>query len=113
MIINEGIDTARSFFLNEKVVDPSRLIFTESQMNQLGYQYLGNDEIEKAIEVFKFNIEIFPLSFNVYDSYGEGLMADKQYQSAILNYQKSVELNPNNENGKNKLKELILLDSQK
>jgi hypothetical protein len=36
-------------------------------------------------------------------------MADRQYEFAVKNYARSVELNPDNENGKKKLRELRVL----
>jgi len=58
------------------------------------------------------NIEAFPESFNVYDSYGEALMAGHQYGLAVENYARSVALNPQHDNGRKKLAQLrLLLDS--
>ena len=62
--------------------------------------------MKDAIEIFKLNVEEFPESFNVYDSLGEAYMADGNTKLAIKNYEKSVEMNPDNENGKKMLKKL-------
>ena len=48
---------------------------------------------------FTLNVEAFPNSSNVYDSYGEVLLILGDTTNAIPNYKKSVELNPINENG--------------
>ena len=77
------------------------------EMNRFGYGYLNKKEYEKAIGViFKLNVRAYPESFNVYDSYGEALMAAGNKEGAIKNYKKSLELNPHNLNGIEKLKEL-------
>lgn len=79
----------------------------ESQMNQLGYDLLyGVRRPQDAIAVFKLNVEDYPQSFNVYDSLGEAYMVNNEKQLAIKNYQKSLELNPNNTNGAETLKKL-------
>lgn len=52
------------------------------------------------------NVEMYPESWNVYDSLGEGYMNDEQKELAIKNYEKSLELNPDNENGKAMLRRL-------
>jgi tetratricopeptide (TPR) repeat protein len=52
------------------------------------------------------NIEAFPYTFNVYDSYGEVLLAQGNKEEAIENYKKSVQLNPDNDNGIKVLKDL-------
>jgi tetratricopeptide (TPR) repeat protein len=40
----------------------------------------------------------YPTSCNAHDSYAEALMEDGQNEAAIVNYKKSLELNPNNTN---------------
>jgi hypothetical protein len=52
------------------------------------------------------NVEAFPNSFNVYDSYGEAILVLGDTTQAIENYKKSVKLNPGNENGIKVLKDL-------
>ena len=47
-----------------------------------------------------------PKAWNVYDSLGEAHMKQGEKEMAIENYQKSLELNPSNENGKDMLKKL-------
>ena len=69
-------------------------------MNQLGYRLLGDKKIKDAIEVLKLNVEMFPDSFNPYDSLGEAYLADDQTDLALANYKQSVKLNPENEGGK-------------
>ena len=48
----------------------------------------------------------FQIHFNVYDSYGEALLALGDTTQAIENYKRSVQLNPDNENGIKVLKGL-------
>ena len=80
--------------------------FGENNLNILGYYLLGQNRIKEAIEIFKLNVEMFPDAFNVYDSLGEGYMNDGQTELAIKNYEKSIELNPDNYNGIEILKRL-------
>ena len=67
---------------------------------------LGRKRIDEAIEVFKMNVEDYPDSSNVYDSLGEAYEMKGDKEQAIKNYKRSVELNPNNTNGIQKLKQL-------
>lgn len=79
----------------------------ENQINQLGYDLLyGAHHVQDAIAVFKLNVADYPQSFNVYDSLGEAYMVNKEKELAIQNYQKSLELNPNNTSGVEALKRL-------
>jgi tetratricopeptide (TPR) repeat protein len=88
---------------NEK----NKLYFDESEFNALGYRLLGKGQLKDGIEIFKLNVEMYPQSANVYDSLGEAYMNDGQKELAIQNYEKSLELNPDNANGKMMLKRLL------
>lgn len=59
-----------------------------------------------AIQVFKLNVEDHPQSSNVYDSLGEAYLVDGDKALAIANYQRSIDLDPNNRNGIEALKKL-------
>jgi DNA-binding beta-propeller fold protein YncE len=73
-------------------------VFTEVQVNVVGYQLMGAGELEGAIELFKMNAESYPQSFNVYDSLGEGYMNAGRTEEAITNYERSLAINPANQN---------------
>lgn len=60
---------------------------TENTINILGYNYLGEGELKKAIEVFKENVNRYPNSSNVYDSLGEAYEKDGEIKLAKDNYQ--------------------------
>jgi CubicO group peptidase (beta-lactamase class C family) len=80
---------------------------SEAGVNQLGYALLRQAKREQdAIEVFKLNVEDYPLSSNAYDSLGEAHMVAGNRELAIANYRKSVELNPSNTGGIEALKKL-------
>jgi tetratricopeptide (TPR) repeat protein len=78
----------------------------EGQLNALGYRLLENNKLKEAIEIFKFVVLQYPESYNAYDSFGEAFMKAGEKDLAIRNYEKSLELNPKNENAKKKLEEL-------
>ena len=80
--------------------------YNERELNLLGYTYLRANKIEEAIAIFKLNIQEYPKSWNVYDSYAEALMVNGENEVAIENYKKSLELNPNNKQGIEQLKKL-------
>ena len=64
----------------------------ENVLNQLGYIYLGEKEMDKAIKVFQENVERYPKSANVYDSLGEVYENNNQFAEAEKNYQKAVDI---------------------
>ncbi|MUU79447.1 hypothetical protein [Winogradskyella endarachnes] len=72
---------------------------SERYINSLGYYYLNTKkQPEDALKIFKLNIELYPESWNPYDSYGECLVHIGDIENGIKNYKKSLELNPENEN---------------
>lgn len=106
MIENKGLEAAGEEFRelwDNRALDLEK---TESDLNRLGYTYLGKEQMDRALMVFKLNTETFPGSWNVYDSYGEALMVNGDTSAAITNYRKSLELNPENETGRIMLEKL-------
>ncbi len=106
IIDSKGIDDIAAIYTELKENQPEKYDFSESQLNKLGYSYLGKGDLEKAITIFKLNVDAFPNSFNVYDSYGEALLKQGAWEEAIENYMKSVELNPGNKDGVKVLNDL-------
>ena len=78
----------------------------EGEMNLMGYSYLTTGKIDEAIALLKINVENFPESWNCYDSLGEAYMKAGKTELAIWNYEKSIELNPENAAGMEFLKKL-------
>ena len=73
----------------------------------MGYYYLNTlKQKDDALKVFKLNIEMYPESWNTYDSYGECLLQMGDVEKGITFYKKSLELNPENENAIKVLSEL-------
>ncbi len=64
------------------------------QLNAIGYQFLTNNKVDKAIDIFKMNVKKNPKNANVYDSLGEGYKTKGDKKNAIKNYKKSLSLNP-------------------
>jgi tetratricopeptide (TPR) repeat protein len=108
VIERSGVEKAIEIFHNMK--KQFRTIYrynvSEQEINSLGYILLRDDKTEEAIAIFKLNVSEHPKSWNVYDSLGEAYMKQGEKELAIENYQKSLELNPNNQNGKDMLKKL-------
>jgi len=63
--------------------------------------------MENAVGIFVENVKAHPSSYNAYDSLGEAYMKSGNTSLAIVNYKKSIELNPHNEGGKEMLEKLI------
>jgi tetratricopeptide (TPR) repeat protein len=112
-IATAGIDSAIKIFHERKADPKNEYYFDERQFNTIGYRLLSADKIKEAIEVFKLNVAAYPDSWNVYDSLAEAYMNDKNNKLAIKYYKKSLELNPNNNNGIEMLKRLEKKEREK
>lgn len=90
----------------DALIDSDEFEISEGELNNFGYQLLGQEKIDAAIAIFKANVNQFPKSANAYDSLGEGYMKNGETEKAIENYVKSLDLNPDNSNGVEMLKQL-------
>jgi TolA-binding protein len=70
---------------------------TENNINTLGYQYLFAGRVDDAMVIFKKNVEMFPDSWNVYDSLAECYAAAKDNEHAVEYYTKALEKAPDNQ----------------
>jgi len=100
-LLQKTLDNAIGLSIEAKIKNRS-----EQDLNALGYSFLGNEKLDMALEVFRLTTILFPDSFNAYDSYGEALLKSNRKADAIKMYEKSIELNPNNENGKKVLRRI-------
>jgi glyoxylase-like metal-dependent hydrolase (beta-lactamase superfamily II) len=83
--------------------DSPRYFFIENEINGYGYFLLQHDKVEQAVRMFRINVELFPESWNVYDSLGEALLRAGSTDEAVAMYERSLVLNPDNTNGKEAL----------
>lgn len=104
-IIVDGAAKALDVYRNKREKDTTQKI-GEQDMNGVGYSLIRLKKLDDAVAVFKQNTDDFPGSWNVWDSYAEALMDKGDKESAIKYYQKSLEINPQNDNGKKMLAEL-------
>jgi CubicO group peptidase (beta-lactamase class C family) len=80
--------------------------FNEGEINGLGYGLISIGRIKESIAVFNLNVMEYPQSFNAWDSRGEAYMLNGEKAKAILDYKKSLELDPFSMNAIRKLNEL-------
>lgn len=85
----KGDEQGYNDLLNEAIS-----IANTNELNQLGYQLLGQNNYAMAIKVFEENVKRNPNDPNVYDSLGEGYKTAGNKEMAIKNLRKSLSLNP-------------------
>ncbi|MCB0375431.1 MAG: serine hydrolase [Sinomicrobium sp.] len=81
--------------------DPKSLI-----LNTIGYTFLSDGSIAKAIGVFTLNTELFPEDPNVWDSLGEACAKNGERAKAIRYYKKALEIDPAFPSARNMLEQL-------
>ncbi|MFK8103196.1 MAG: tetratricopeptide repeat protein [Saprospiraceae bacterium] len=68
----------------------------DKELNQYGYSLLFGGKPKEALEIFKLLVTEFPDRSNPYDSLGEAYLKNGNEKLALLNYEKSFELDPKN-----------------
>lgn len=91
-VVDEGLNAILAY--QEKLSERMgyEVTPTEAEINAYGYRMKFQERFDEALEFFEYNIEHYPNSANVYDSYGEGLEAAGRLEEAKANYEKAVEL---------------------
>lgn len=82
----------------ELKIDSTQYFASSNYLNNIGYNLLYDNQIQKAIRVFEFAVSEDPENANLYDSLGEAYFMVKDDDNALKNYKKSLELNPKNNN---------------
>jgi len=81
----------------DKLVESAIDVATEAEVNIYGYQLMGQNRLDDAIEIFEINVKRFPDSWNVYDSLAEALANKGDTKAARKYYEKALKLAPENE----------------
>ena len=87
----------------EDSLDPA---IRERSINRLGYDFIRKDDFNSAIEIFKINAELYPRSSSVFNSLGEAYYLKKDTINALLNFKKSLAINPENRSSKQFMKKV-------
>ncbi|WP_083253278.1 serine hydrolase domain-containing protein [Flavivirga aquatica] len=69
--------------------DPKGII-----LNDIGYDFLQNGEVDEALKFFHLNIKMFPEDANLWDSLGEGYYEKGDYKKSLQYYKKALEMQP-------------------
>lgn len=86
---------------------PEDQFINERAINGRGYDLLSGGKIKEAKAMFAINMELYPKSANVYDSYAEACMKNGDKDEAIKYYRKSLAMNSDSPRAKKNLESLI------
>jgi CubicO group peptidase (beta-lactamase class C family) len=101
-----GIDSAISGYRLLHLSDTARYDFSENVLNSYAYILLRANRINDAIKLFLLNTEFYPNSANVFDSLGDGYEKAGDKTRELQSRIRCVQLDPNNEYEKNRIKAL-------
>jgi imidazolonepropionase-like amidohydrolase len=85
----EGKDVATAIqqYRDLKAAQPDKYDFGENELIGLGYELIRGKKIPESIEVFKLSVEMFPNSYNTWDSLAEAYMDHGDKDLAIQELQ--------------------------
>jgi CubicO group peptidase (beta-lactamase class C family) len=106
LLLTDKVAEAIEGYRKIKKDNPLNVTVTENRLNNLGYTLMQQGKLPAAIALLKLNVEFYPEAWNTYDSLAEAYMNNGEKDLAIANYKKSLELNPQNANGREMLKKL-------
>ena len=89
-------DKALAGYIQMKESDPNVPAVQEERLNSIGYELVNHQQLDQAIDIFRINTILYPNAFNTFDSLGEAYLQRGDQELGILNYKKSLELNPEN-----------------
>lgn len=98
--------TLKKYFLPKSLNKDSNYYWLEDEFNVLGRRYMAMGMIDRAILVFKMEVESFPKSALSYDNLGEAYLVKEELKLAIENYEKSLMIYSDNKNAQDKLEYL-------
>lgn len=111
-IVKKGIDAGVKKYKKLKASGDDTYYFKEGEFNTLGYKFLYGKKVKEAMAVFKLNMDAYPDSWNVYDSYAEACVAAGDFECAKKLYKKSIVMNPENDTGKKMLEKIAKLETE-
>jgi len=106
LLMTGKVEEAVAGYRKIKKESPNNVSISEQRLNGLGFNLIRQKKLPEAIAIFKLNTELYPESWNTYDSLGEAYMTNGDRELAIANYKKSLAMNPENTDGAAMLKKL-------
>lgn len=97
--INDAIDKFRQLKENNEKLDVNAL-------KLVGQMLLLTDKPEEALAIFQENVNTYPTDASTYNDLGEAFAETGDLKSAIVSYEKALEINPQNINAKEILRHI-------
>ncbi len=69
-------------------------VLSQDNLNGFGYELMREERMDMALGIFRLNCRLFPEEANTYDSLAEAFLKIGDLESALMNYEKALELDP-------------------
>ena len=102
----ENSPSSLSEFKESKTAQPLRYTPDQNTLLIFSYSLLASNQIEPALETMKLEVQEYPDFWNAYDTLAEIYAAIGEKRLAIENYERSIDLNPDNRNAIENVKKL-------
>jgi tetratricopeptide (TPR) repeat protein len=105
-LLSKGFDKTEQVLTLIKKDDPAFQL-RESELNGWGYKLLSQKKVTESAAIFRLNVKLYPQSANAYGSLGEIMKITGNNSEALINYKRSLELDPVHKNAKERIKILL------
>ncbi len=105
---SQGVEPAVAHYtkLKDRYYGRGAYDFGENSINSFGYEVLNSGDTDGAIRVFTLYTTEHPGSANAWDSLAEAYMTSGDLKTARKYYERSLELNPKNQNARTMLEKI-------
>lgn len=101
-LARRGFEHAHSAYAALRARDKT-FTLPESELNAWGYGLVRAGQPQQAVHIFRLATLVYPDSANAFDSLAEGYAEAGDKAAAIKHYRRSLELDPNNQNARQRL----------
>jgi tetratricopeptide (TPR) repeat protein len=92
---------------------PKKIIYANFyKIESIGKAWLAKGNYDNAISVFKINTGVFDWIAGPFDNLAHAYMLDDQYDMAITNYNRVLEITPDDENAAAQLQQIAILNNK-
>jgi len=91
-VLRKGLEPIEDHFDNLSERFGYKIIPSEVFLNAAGYYFLQHNNFPEAIKIFDRNVDLYPLSSNVYDSRGEAFERSGNLKEAKENYKNACDI---------------------
>ncbi len=111
LLKNEDIlnDSLRYDFMTHTLFtkDLSLVRTFSNKVGEIGDNWMEKGNYNAASGVYKIKVKLLPDAWNVYEELAEAYRRNNQNELALINYEKSIKLNPDNEEVEKQIERLI------